>query len=70
MTNSLRWQPRAAALHLFQILVGFGFVGVGISVVSSVRVFSHSLALGLAIWAVGVVLLGAGVVGRVRARSR
>jgi hypothetical protein len=70
MTNSLRWQPRTAALHLFQILVGFGFVGVGISVVRNVRVFSHSLALGLAIWAVGVVLLGAGVVGRVRARSR
>ena len=70
MTNSLRWQPREGALHLFQILVGFGFVGIGISVVRSVQVFSHSLALGLAIWAVGVLLLGAGVVGRVRARSR
>ncbi len=70
VSNSCRWQPGASALGLLQILLGFGFVGVGATIASSARVFRHPVLLGLAVWAIGVIVLALGIRSRVRARMR
>lgn len=70
MSNSTRWRPRVDTLDALHLLVGFGFVAIGLAIVRTSRVFTHPIVLGLVVWSVGVAVLSTGFAARIRARSR